>query len=222
MKAFNNYTLNPKLWKDDKLKPHIRSKLLWKSKEFLSSVGVTDDNIVDIIFTGSNAHYHYTDLSDIDIHHVFLGPKHGVFSDEKVFAAYVNVMKRNREKFYIDDLYVDFSNVHAKNRSTKWSMCQDQGNYSILKGKWNQRPTKRDEFIDDENLFKKAKIVFDNMEKSMSEGKKKEAFVFFSELNSLRTRSMNLDGEYCSVNMLLKELKKGDRLKKIVHEILKE
>lgn len=63
-------TLNKKIWTEDGvLLPGFREQLLLIAKEFLRSMRLPKDPIVkDVIITGSNANYNYSDTSDLDLH----------------------------------------------------------------------------------------------------------------------------------------------------------
>ena len=59
--------LSPKIWKDNKLKKHIRQRLLDIANEFIET---TDLDIIpiDIVLVGSIASFNWSKYSDIDLH----------------------------------------------------------------------------------------------------------------------------------------------------------
>ena len=61
-------TLNPDVWEDgDILKDDIREKLLEISNDFLTDNEI-DHDIKDIVLTGSNCNYNWSEYSDYDLH----------------------------------------------------------------------------------------------------------------------------------------------------------
>jgi hypothetical protein len=61
--------LNPKLFDKDKLKPNIRKILLDCAEKFrLGCKIIPKFKVLDILMTGGNANYNYSDISDIDVH----------------------------------------------------------------------------------------------------------------------------------------------------------
>jgi hypothetical protein len=63
-----NSTLNPNLWDNDQLKPEVADKLHQIADAFTDFINVPELAIQDIIITGSNANYNWTEQSDIDLH----------------------------------------------------------------------------------------------------------------------------------------------------------
>jgi hypothetical protein len=59
--------LNPKLWDDFKLRPEVRDGLLEIAREFYKFVKVPIE-VNDVIVTGSQCSYTYTEHSDLDLH----------------------------------------------------------------------------------------------------------------------------------------------------------
>src|SRR4051812_42073768 len=60
--------LNPKLWENGELRLEVRVHLLRIAREFYKFLALTGLHLVDVIFTGSNAAFNYTEHSDIDVH----------------------------------------------------------------------------------------------------------------------------------------------------------
>jgi hypothetical protein len=63
-----NTTLNPKIWEPrGELKAEVRGALLRIAEDFEQFVGIPF-TVEDIVITGSNVNYNYTDKSDLDLH----------------------------------------------------------------------------------------------------------------------------------------------------------
>lgn len=70
MQTFDPHTtLNPKIWNlmDRSLDPKIRSALLNIAKDFKKFIDI-EFSVADVVITGSQAGYNWTDLSDLDLH----------------------------------------------------------------------------------------------------------------------------------------------------------
>ncbi len=61
-------TLHPALWKEGRLDPLVRERLLKMAELFLLDTGFGDLEVKNIVFAGSMAGYLYHSQSDIDVH----------------------------------------------------------------------------------------------------------------------------------------------------------
>ena len=62
-----NDQLEPRLWKDEKLRPFIGKKLMEIANDFIDGLPF-NVTIQDVRFTGSLANYNWSQYSDIDLH----------------------------------------------------------------------------------------------------------------------------------------------------------
>ena len=62
-----NDQLEPRLWKDEKLRPFISKKLMEIANDFIDGLPF-NVTIQDVRFTGSLANYNWSKYSDIDLH----------------------------------------------------------------------------------------------------------------------------------------------------------
>ena len=215
MKIEYNDELNPKLWKNEKLKGHVRAKILYCAQDFLRAANVSEENTVDIILTGSNAHYHYSEKSDIDIHNVIMPHKHGIYSDMELYKEYITEIKKSRQHNFVDGIKIDYTNVLTKKKTLKWARNENQGNFSVLKNKWNQKPIKSESYNLDKVENEKAMELLNHLEIYLFDGKNIEAEKCLRELEFMRTDSMRKGGEYCTINMIYRELKSTGKLTEI-------
>jgi hypothetical protein len=77
--------LNPKFWVNIFLKEEVRKKLLEIAKEWLKFAEIPNSAVKDIVFTGGNANFNYTDDSDLDVHIILDKSKIPNCSDEEYF-----------------------------------------------------------------------------------------------------------------------------------------
>jgi len=70
-----NDQLNPRIWRNNKMRPEVREKLLEIAADFKESLGLSDLDLEDITVSGSNAGFTYTPHSDIDLHLVVRMPE---------------------------------------------------------------------------------------------------------------------------------------------------
>ena len=129
--------LNPKLFIGQRLRPDVEKQLKIIADDFLSELGISELDVIDITISGSNAAYSYTKHSDLDLHIIVDMSK---LSNDEVYRELFNAKKN----LYNDshdikihgvpiELYVQDSNEPVKSL----------GEYSLLNKKWLKIPTKR-------------------------------------------------------------------------------
>ena len=61
-------TLYPKFWKNNKLNPIVARKLMLIADQVIQSLNILNQEVEDVVITGSIASYNWHELSDIDLH----------------------------------------------------------------------------------------------------------------------------------------------------------
>ena len=90
-------TLNPKLWKNDKLIPEVKDKIIEIIEEFLSTIDL-DIKIIDARIVGSQASFNYTAQSDLDIH--LITNFELMDASEEILTVLYNALKTKFNKDY--------------------------------------------------------------------------------------------------------------------------
>ncbi len=212
-----NDTLNPRFWKDKKLDPLIRDRLLSISGDFYEYLGV-DYEIEDIILTGSNANYNWNDLSDLDVHII------------------INYKKTGEEMDFLNELFTakrsDWNRVHnILMRGHEVEMyVQDEdephiatGVYSILNDEWNVEPERRAQpEIDYATVEKKAGNIEDEIgqiSKMYDAGEYEDVLdcteVLKEKIRKMRRAGLYSAGEFSAENIAFKVLRNSGNLGKL-------
>jgi len=148
-----NDQLEPRLWKDEKLRPFVSKKLLAIANDFIDGLPF-NVTIQDVRFTGSLANYNWSKYSDIDLHIVVDFEE---IDDNKELVKEMFDAKRLRWnehhditiKGYEVELYVeDIGEEHTSS-----------GVYSIMDEEWVNKPEPIDATIDLETAKKKASDI---------------------------------------------------------------
>jgi predicted nucleotidyltransferase len=126
--------LNPVLWDNKKLRPEVKKALLRIAREFYRFLKVKTP-VKDILVTGSQANYNYSEFSDLDLHLVF--DFKSVSCDEPIEELFNTKRKLWREKHNIDifDINVETYAEDSSNPSVSSA-------YSILTDTWIRDPEK--------------------------------------------------------------------------------
>lgn len=148
-----NDELEPRIWKDDKLRPFVGKKLMEIANDFIDGLPF-NVNIKDIRLTGSLANYHWSQYSDIDLHIVI---DFAELDDNKELVKEMFDAKRLRWnenhnitlKGYEVELYIeDEGEEHSSS-----------GIYSVMNNEWINKPERLDTSIDLGTAKKKASDI---------------------------------------------------------------
>lgn len=171
--------LNGDFWETGKLDIYARRALLRIARDFVEEIDLDDMPIVDVAMTGSLANYNWNEeYSDIDLHIITNYKKisKNVELVKDYFDATCKKWNQNHEGItiygYPVELYVQDEN--EPHTST--------GVYSVLKDKWNIKPSRKKIENDD--------IDYNKIKKTVSD--------FVNEVDDLEEEMNNLgeDGEY--------------------------
>jgi hypothetical protein len=148
-----NDQLEPRLWKDEKLRPFVSKKLLAIANDFIDGLPF-NVTIQDVRFTGSLANYNWSKYSDIDLHIVVDFEE---LDDNKELVKEMFDAKRLRWneihditiKGYEVELYIeDVGEEHSSS-----------GVYSVMDDEWVNKPEPIDTTIDLDTAKKKASDI---------------------------------------------------------------
>ena len=142
-------TLNPKIWHNFKIDDEIRESLLKIANDYVEHLELEDTEIDDIMLTGSNSNYNWSEYSDFDLHIIFDFEK--INEDTTLVKKYLQTASKlwNEEhdlliKGYEVEVYAqDINEPHVSS-----------GEFSLLNNKWIKKPSKED-FEPHEELIKR-------------------------------------------------------------------
>lgn len=197
--------LNPALFADDRLMPEVRIQLRKISDSFIRFVGVPLD-VKDIVFTGSNASYHYTMHSDIDLH-VIAKLKGGASMRaymRQLFDAKKSLWNQTHKihiRGFEVELYIEPTDEPAVS----------SGVYSIMKDAWIKHPTNEKPTMDDISVRSKYRQYKDEIDAALRTNDASEIDALLSELRQMRSSGLAKGGEYSVENIVYKLLRtRGD------------
>lgn len=208
--------LNPAIWtKDDKLKIELKRKLDQIVEIFIDSLNIPNLNVIDVILTGSNANYNWTQKSDIDVHLVvdyskILSSKHQDFMAE--------FFKEKREHWSEKhDIVLNKFPVELSVQDVKQKPKKDEGIYSLKNGKWLVKPVYKDIQVDHNNVERLVELYAKKIDAIISNNRKniKEIKKLRQDIRELRKRGLSMDGEFSSENLAFKILRNNNYLNKL-------
>ena len=194
--------LNPKLWNGKKLDPEVWRALDKIAKEWAKFAKIPNKAIKDIIITGGNANYNYTDLSDIDLHLV-------VDKDNIPCDGLVDEYLQSKKQLWslTHDVRVKGQPVELYAQPYQDPFRKGQGIYSIQSHKWLQEPTKYEIDRNHPEVTRKVKeymnlidTLIDSNSDDVAEFRKLKG-----RLKGMRTGAIQRGGESAPENLVFKE-----------------
>ena len=206
--------LNPELWDEPehRLKSSVRGALLRIAEDFIKFVNVPMD-VKDVVITGGNANYTYTDASDIDLHIII------DYNQVKCDRAVHELMdsKRLLYREYRDvrvfkipvELYVEDENKPAVS----------SGCFSILHNSWIKQPTAAQPY-DEEAVKSKVSMwetIIDHAVKTKDLSTARTAMKLIKDYRTLGLRTP--EGEFSVPNLTYKSLRNGNKIRALQQQI---
>jgi len=206
-------TLNIELWKNDKLIPEAKTKLLKIAKDFFKSLELPPNvKLKDVLFVGSLANYNWSKYSDIDLHIVVDFKEIGDDADQtkKSFDAQKNLWNLKHE-ITVFDYPVEVYVQDVKEKLHASSI------YSIPHDKWILKPEKTSFKLDKnviksrvEKLFDKLKQIQKHYDNENNEQAIEKADALKDEIKKMRKAGLEKGGEYSTENLVFKVLRRTD------------
>lgn len=203
--------LNPKLWEQNHLKPDIRKKCLDIAKEFESFIGLDDLDIVDVIITGSNAAYAYTDHSDLDIHLMVNGTPD--LAQRQLYDAKKGLWN------YQHDIVIKGLPVEMYVQGTD-EAHESNGMYSILKQKWLKIPSKTKPQIDDAGVQAKVRHMTNAIQSALESDVLDMARAIKDKITKMRKQGLAATGEWSTENIAFKQIRNSGLIDDLAQHIL--
>lgn len=213
--------LNPKLWKNDKLKADVRNNLLKIALEVIDDIGL-NSSLDDITFTGSLANYNYSKHSDIDLHIIL--DFSAIDENETLVREFLLAKKslwndKHNVKIKGAEVEIYFENIGDPHHST--------GIYSVLNNVWIKKPTptKPETVIDFYAVMQKADDLISQIDYviSLPSGKKLETIeTLKAKIKRMRKCGLETGGEYSVENLAFKVLRNEGHIARLWDASVKE
>lgn len=204
-----NKTLNPKIWKKDRLDIEVRKKLIEIARAFVDFVGI-DLDATDYTITGSNANYTWTDYSDLDLHVIIEGTP----TDEQ------------RELFNAKKaLWAEQHDISIKGLPVE---CYIQGSdephhstgvYSLLDDGWLVEPKKVKPDIDDAAIEAKKDAILAQIEHALLSKDLDRLRAVKDKITQMRKAGLARAGEWSVENLVFKILRNLGLIDQITEKI---
>lgn len=203
-------TLNPKLWThNNRLLPEVRNVLLKIADEFLfASKCKEKPQVLDIILTGSNANYNYSNVSDLDLHIVIDPTKFTTMEPENVMEFYgkARVLWNLKRNLSIRGIKVE---VFVEDLNTPRGTG---GVFSIKKNTWLIKPVRFDLNKRDPRVKKIVRRWVKDIKAAIASGDGSVMLKCFKTMRDERRQGIEQgEGESSPENMAFKIIRNGSK-----------
>ena len=212
--------LNPKFWMKDKMKADVRKRLVEIGKFWAEFALIPSKAIKDILLTGGNANFNYTDYSDLDVH-ILVDKKKIADCDVDILDDFLKDKKALWALTHDIKIFGVSVEIYAQDIKEKTS--PNQGVFSLLNNKWIRKPVKEKVNFDDPLLQNKTKSLMNKIDSLVKD--KSDSLELLNalkkKLRDMRSAGVSQGGEYSLENLVFKELRNKGYLDKLSKYILK-
>lgn len=211
---YYNKELNPLLWQNQQLDDKVRYRLLLIARHFINFLKIPKLYLKDIIISGSNAAYGYSEYSDIDLHLLVYFP-HDRIELKELYDAKKN--QYNTEyNIIIKDINVE---LYVQNVQDPFYSA---GIYSILNNRWIKKPQHQYPSVSAKEIRNKAKTYSSKINAALRSNDLELAKKVLDELKQLRRAGLAKGGEESLENLTFKLLRNRgqlDKLRKYINKL---
>lgn len=208
-------TLNPALWKNNKLKPEIRLKLLEIARNFVNFINISNLNLKDITISGSNAAYTYTDHSDLDLHLIVNIP-----TDKQDILKSLFDAKKNQYNF-TRNIKIKGVDIEVYVQGSE-DAHHSAGIYSVLDDVWISEPKQERVDINDDDVENKVNSYVYKIQQALKTDDRQKIEAVKDDIAKIRKAGLEQAGEFSVENLTFKVLRaKGyiDKLRNRIREL---
>ena len=212
-------TLNMNVWQSEsRIKPEVGSRLIQIALDFIDSLDIAHEDVIDIVLTGSLANYNWTEYSDIDLH--ILMDYRDIDDNTDLVRDFFNAKKADWNKIHRiiikeHEVEIYIQDINEPHIST--------GIYSLLEDQWLAKPSKRTPKIDYRSVEIKAKDLMnqidkikDLLEKENYEAAYNVGDMLRDKIKKLRRCGIMEKGVYSTENLVFKVLRNNEYIKKLL------
>jgi len=211
-------TLYPKFWKNNNLNPIVARKLMQIADDIIKSLNILDqDEIKDVIITGSIASYNWHEMSDIDLHIMLDFDKIDDNFDlvkRMLDQTRINWNKKHNIKIAGKEVELYFQHYTESHEAN--------GIWSLEMEKWLAEPVKTNPELDLITTEKKAESIakcIEHLYELFQKQKYKETYNYAGKIKQkisrMRRSGLSKEGIYSPENLAFKMLRNAGYLEKL-------
>jgi hypothetical protein len=197
--------LNQKLFDGDTLRPDVRDAFLRIANAWIKYAKIPEDHVTDIIFTGGNCNFNYSNHSDCDVHIVYDRSSLAV-NTPSIWDSYLDDRKSLWSKNH--HITVKGYTVELFAQSSE-DVLVASGVYSLSRNDWIKKPVRgRYHFKNDPALIKKVEETKKTLDKMIKDDVGSAEFeIMKGKLKAMRNSALQSGDEFTFDNLVFKALR---------------
>ena len=206
----HNTVLNPKLWEGSgRLKSEVRGALLKIAQDFYGYVDIPF-TVVDVVITGSNVNYNYTNKSDLDLH---LIADFGSLDCDREAAELFDTKRHLYERDHDIEIYGIPVGLYVEDQDHPGVSA---GTYSVQDDEWIKEPSKVQPDYDQEAVGRMTQVWQTIIQHATQTGDLQTCRNTLQLLRKYRQLGLQQpQAEFSTANLVYKSLRNDDTLKGI-------
>lgn len=208
--------LNPKLWDGFTLNKSVRDKLLFFAMEWSKFTEIPWVLVQDVLMTGGNANFNWTETSDIDVHLLIDRTQ---LSAGPMTDSYLKAMKELWTAKHSATIMGYPLEPYAQD--VREPLPNGQGVYSIQRSEWVVKPVHGNyDFENDPVLQTKVAAYQGSIDRLIASGAGHDDFANLKKkIAAMRGDGIKRYGEFSHENLLFKALRNTGYLQKITDHL---
>jgi len=207
--------LNDQIWDDkNKLKSLVRNALLNLAHHFMKDVNLKEDDIDDIVFTGSLANFNWSEYSDYDLHIIVDFNK--LSDNVTLIKDYFDTKKARWNDEHDVEIYDYPVEIYVQSKD---EAAYSTGVYSLIDNKWLVKPSGKNFNLDEPSVKNKAETLIKEIDKTVKIKEPELALEkienFKQKLRRMRSSGLQSNGEYSTENLAFKVLRRNGYIEKL-------
>lgn len=211
-------SLNPAIWDNFELRQEVAEALRKIADEFIDFLGIDVAAVTDVILTGSNANYNWTDISDIDLH-IVVDMKNGQICPTCPSDDFISDCFQAKKTLWNSshNITIHGYDVELYAQDATQTSVQDSGVFSLRKMQWIQEPLNKQITIDNKAVQIKSQDIMQQIDELIdSQSDDRDDLQDIKDrIKKLRSAGLQKGGEFSIENLAFKALRNLGYIEKL-------
>lgn len=208
--------LNRRIWREEKLKPVVRRRLLQIVDDFIEFLKIKIP-VEDVVLTGSMANYDWSEFSDLDVH---ISTDFSKVGDKAFVQEFFNTKKKAWNDLHNIKLYGYDVELYVED---KVDNLVAGGIYSLKNDTWKKKPKMEERDVSEKEIKAKAQPFMSAIDDLVLSAKYPSERLLDhiddvkDKIKLMRTSGLSAHGEFSVENLAFKYLRRNGYFAKLMN-----